>query len=119
MGFGYDVGTAGRNFPGSLADGAQWNTNLSAAEITALSKGARPYTIRPANLLGWWPLDGLQSPEEELSGAKNNGTLTGTTAAFGPPYMQFTPRWPMGAILPTPTPAVVYFDVAGFADAAW
>jgi hypothetical protein len=81
-------------FPGTVADAAVWNTLLSASEITALAKGARPINIRSGSLKGWWPLDGLQSPEPDLSGNKNNGTLTGTNPAFGPPIAPFTPRWP-------------------------
>lgn len=91
--------TLGRNglntdFPGILADYAIWNTNLTAAEFLALSRGARPVNVRSANLKAWLPLTGLQSPEPDLSGNANNGTLTGTTPAFGPPIMAFTPRRP-------------------------
>jgi hypothetical protein len=88
-------GTAQSFWPGRLADMAIWSTNLTALEQNALSKGARPFTVRPKSLLSYWPLGGLQSPEPDLSGVnKNNGTLTGTNPAFGPPIAQFTPRWP-------------------------
>jgi hypothetical protein len=83
----------------TLADVAIWNVDLTAFEISALAKGARPNIIRPASLVAWWPLDGLQSPEPDLSRNAKNGTLTGTAAAFGPPYAPFTPRWPQ-IILP-------------------
>jgi hypothetical protein len=79
---------------GYMADMAVWSTVLSGTELAALANGARPSTIRPTLLLGWWPMGGYQSPEPDLSGKANNGTLTGTTPAFGPPIMQFTPRWP-------------------------
>jgi hypothetical protein len=85
---------------GSLADCAIWNVQLTDFEILALSKGARPYTIRPGNVKIWWPLDGLASPEPDLSGSLLNGTVTGAAQAFGPPFMQFTPRWPQGGIFP-------------------
>jgi hypothetical protein len=87
---------------GFLADPAIWNAKLTAAEVSALANGARPGTIRSASLAGWWPLGGLQSPEPDLSGNANNGTLTGTNPAFGPPIMQFTPRWPQ--FIPPPPP---------------
>jgi hypothetical protein len=77
---------------GSLADVAIWTVALTPTEIQGLSRGTRPSRIRPTNL--WWPLDGLQSPEPDLSGNKNNATLTGTTKASGPPYMPQTRRWP-------------------------
>jgi hypothetical protein len=88
------TGDSSGNLNGNLADCAVWNIALSASEIKALATGARPNNVRPGNLVAWWPLDGLQSPEEDLSGNKNNGTLTGTAAAFGPPYAPFAPRWP-------------------------
>ena len=73
-----------------------WNVvNLTRREkLLHLPTGARPNTIRPTALQGWWPLDGLKSPEPDLSGKATNGTLTGTSLAPGPPVMQFTPRWP-------------------------
>lgn len=96
------TGSVNNPYNGSMADQALWGVALTTAEIVALSKGARPYTVRPASLLGYWPLDGLQSPEPDLSGNANNGTLTNTALAFGPPLMMFTPRWPM--ITPSTTP---------------
>ena len=88
-------GAPQRFLNGRAADAAGWNVVLSAGEIAALANGARPNTIRPTALQGWWPLDGLQSPEPDLSGKATNGTVTGTALApGGPPVMQFTPRWP-------------------------
>jgi len=77
--------TPARYFNGNLADAAIWNVVLSALEIAALAKGRRPSQVRPLSRVGYWPLDGLQSPEPDLSGNRNNGTLTGTSLAFGPP----------------------------------
>lgn len=91
--FGIDDST--QAYAGRIALAGVWNTSLAAGEILALSRGVLPYTIRPAALIGYWPLDGLQSPEADFSGIKNNGTLTGTTAADGPPIGMFTPRWPV------------------------
>jgi hypothetical protein len=112
---GYTVANAGArdansstaNFlAGSIADTAIWTVALTASEISALANGARPNTIRPANLIFWWPLGGIQSPEPDLSGKANNGTLTGTAPAFGPPIMQFTPRWPQLVFSAAPPPPV-------------
>lgn len=75
-----------------IADSAVWQVYLTDAELTALSKGIRPNKIRP-NPTMYFPLDGLQSPEPDLSGNANNGILTGTTFIAGPPLAMFTPRW--------------------------
>lgn len=83
-----------RFLAGNMADAAIWSLALTANELLGLANGARPYQIRPANLLRWWPLDGIQSPEPDLSGGAFNGTLTWTALVFGPPFMPFTPRWP-------------------------
>jgi hypothetical protein len=82
---------------------AVWNVVLTAAEHLSLSKGVLPYKIRPSALIGWWQLDGLQSPEPDFSGKANNGTLTGTALVFGAPTMPFTPRWPI-FFPPSPPP---------------
>lgn len=95
---------------GNIADVAIWKaattvSPLTNSEIVALSAGARPYQIRPGNLIRWWPIDGLQSPEPEFSGAADNGTLTGTAlATTAPPVMQFTPRWPQFNTIAVTTP---------------
>jgi hypothetical protein len=88
-------------YVGLIADVAMWSVGLSALEINALAKGPRPGAIRPRTLIGWWAIDGLQSPEPDLSGNQNNGTPFGTTAAFGPPFAPFTPRWPQFNFLPS------------------
>jgi hypothetical protein len=96
---GYVIGNRGndqlRNWTGSIAEFAIWNgALLTQTEVSALAKGARPWTIRKGSLVGYWPLDGLASPEPDLSGNKGNGTVTGALPALiGPPLMMMTPRW--------------------------
>jgi hypothetical protein len=106
--FGNDFGAPSRFYTGRIADGALWSTLLTQIEISALANGARPFMIRRAALRGWWPLGGLNSPEEELSGNAQNGTLTGTTSAFGPAIMLQTPRWPFNFLPPPPQVSVSY-----------
>jgi hypothetical protein len=87
------VGTA--FWSGSLAEIAVYKgIILTAGEAKAFSLGVRAKDIRKS-LIGYWPLDGLKSPEPDLSGNANNGTLTGTLLAPGPPLAMFTPRWPI------------------------
>lgn len=79
---------------GAIADFDMWTVVLSAGEISALSNGVRPNAVRGGPTRLWLPLDGQQSPEPDLSGNANNGMLTGTALAPGPPINLFTPRWP-------------------------
>jgi hypothetical protein len=87
-----DYVNAGANVTTYLAELAWWNVILTQLEVTALYQGFRPSVIRPKALIGWWPLSGLQSPEPDLSGFHNNGTLTGTTPIFGPPLLHTPSR---------------------------
>jgi hypothetical protein len=100
-------------FCGLIADVALWGVELTQLEITALALGALPKTIRPNSRLGDWPLDGLQSPEPDLSGHAFNGTLTTTSGtinpAFGPPVSPWTPRRPQEIfVAAAPPPTVIY-----------
>jgi len=83
------IGTDPANewFGGSIADVAYWNAALSSSDIAKLAAGTRPTNVNLANLKGWWPLDGYQSPEPDLSGNANNGTLTGTARILGRPQL--------------------------------
>jgi hypothetical protein len=72
---------------GSLADVAIWNVALSSSDIAKLAAGYRPVDVNSANLVLWWPLSGYSSPEPDISGNANNGTLTGTSQAPMPPSL--------------------------------
>jgi hypothetical protein len=96
----------GQALQGNMADTALWNVVLSATEIAALAKGIRPSQVRPAALIGYWPLDGLQSPEPDLSGNRYNGTLTGTALVFGPPTNLITPKR-RTQFIPVPPPPLM------------
>jgi hypothetical protein len=74
-------------FPGVVMDCAIWNSVLNSTQVTALANGVRPGSLGASNLVGWWPLDGYASPETDLSVSGNNGTVTGTTRALGPPIV--------------------------------
>ena len=84
----YNTGVAGRIgmqggvlFDGRIAEVGIWTVTLSAAEVLALSKGVSPRRIRPDSLIGYWPLYGVASPEPDLSGSVQNGTVTAATLA--------------------------------------
>jgi Concanavalin A-like lectin/glucanases superfamily len=94
-------------FDGRLADIAIWSVQLTAGEAVALSRGRRPHEIRPQ--ARFYPLDGLASPEPDLSGNAANATLTGSSVfAAGPPTDMFTPRWPQVAVTAAAASSVVF-----------
>lgn len=51
---------------GYIAWPAIWNIALSDADIAALGKGADPRLIHPEALIAFWPLIGVNSPENNL-----------------------------------------------------
>ncbi|HYT44678.1 MAG TPA: LamG domain-containing protein [Methylomirabilota bacterium] len=88
---GYNSYSAGLEFAGRIADVGVWSEGLTASEVASLAQGHRPFQVRPQALVGWWPLDGLSSPEPDLSVNVNNGVLTGTTLSLtGPPVNLLT-----------------------------
>ena len=72
------AGTA--NFDdGTIAEVTLWaEVALTAGEISALAQGVSPNLIRPIGRLLQWPMWGVASPEPDISGTSNNGTVTGT-----------------------------------------
>lgn len=90
---GADVGIGSRNgttilpWNGDLAEAATWNAELVSDEIVSLARGSSVSHIRNANLQGYWPLQGASSPEPDLSGFINPGTLTGTVRSVHPPVV--------------------------------
>jgi hypothetical protein len=72
-------GNAAR-YTGRIAEFAVWNVVLLANEIASIAKGVTPTLVHPANLLGYWPLWGVASPEPDLSGNARNGTVNGGAA---------------------------------------
>lgn len=73
--------TTPRPVNGRIAEVAIWNVALTANEMIALANGTSPSQVRRSALLGYWPLWGAASPEADLSGNRNNGTVTGAVAA--------------------------------------
>ena len=84
-------------FEGRLADWAIWNATLTAANMADLAA----QTIRPSalttGLRGYWPIEGIASPEPDLSTFANDATVVGAVQADGP----FGPVGPVGPFLRT------------------
>lgn len=80
---------------GDLAHICLWNVKLSAGELASLFR-FYPYNVRPGSIVFSMPLWGLASPEPEMSGKGNSGTLVNApTYSIDPPITLFTPRWPI------------------------
>jgi Concanavalin A-like lectin/glucanases superfamily len=90
----FDIGgTSGTAaFNGIVGEVAVWNTLLSVNQMTALQNicpvGSSARRMGFPNPVGYFPLWGAASPEPDLSGNKNNGTVTGTQTANHPPCTQ-------------------------------
>ena len=68
---------------GSVAEVGIWAAALSVSEIAALAAGVSPLLVRPASLIGYWPLIGRYSPEIDLKG-RAEMTVTGAVTAVPP-----------------------------------
>jgi hypothetical protein len=88
------VGTFVDFLGGDLAEAAMWNVALTAAEMASLAKGMSPQFVRPAALVGYWPLLGNESPEVDRTKQLNHLTLTNTPTKAAHPrvYMPVAGR---------------------------
>lgn len=86
------------NFPGTVAEVAVWNDELSVSQAKSLATVcplAVPFGPSGGKIIGYWPLYAAHSPEPDLSGNVNSGTLTGTTLGNHPPCVPWPPKAPM------------------------
>lgn len=74
-------GNTDRTFNGNISHLHAYNRILSITEIRMLMMFPGSITN---GLKGYWPLHGTSTPEPDLSGNKNDGTVTGATLANGP-----------------------------------
>jgi hypothetical protein len=79
-------------YAGILAEVALWNVALTDQEINCLAMGVRPNRVRSGNIIAYWPLFGLNSPDVDYSGSKQNLTVTGTALANHAPVTLWTPK---------------------------
>lgn len=85
---------AGTDFKGAMALVFQDATVWDSEEIAGFTAGAPPQFIS-GTLTAFWPLDGVSSPEPDLSGRFNVASITGTlTYGDDPPFIRWLrPEW--------------------------
>lgn len=71
IGGGYETWQSLATFQGSIADVQEYNTALTAAQVSALyANGLNAQPILTSNIVGWWPLNGNAN---DYSGYSNHG----------------------------------------------
>lgn len=102
----FNGGGPGQYFNGLIGECAAWTALLTNAQIAVLATGIPANRIEPNNLVHYWPMYGVTSPEVNLAstGATYNGTVTGATLANHPPMSRYAPRPYVGPRTTQPHP---------------
>jgi len=79
------TGAMANFFPGAVAHVAIWSKALTPPEVVQLALGDLPPTIRPGNLLAYWPLAMGYPVLDRGVFNLGRGILTGTTQVPDPP----------------------------------
>ena len=83
-------------YGGLLATCVVYSSALTDTELDAIGRGMIMASFNRTDLVGLWPMWGVSSPEPDLSGKQQNGTVVGATLAghapVGPYVMPFSPR---------------------------
>lgn len=81
MFIGNFTASATATFDGYICECAYWKGYaMSTVRLQALSRGVNPLFVSETKPSAYLPIWGNDSPEFDLSGNNNDGTLTGTTA---------------------------------------
>lgn len=103
IGAGSTSGGAASNFwTGAIGNVGIWNVALTASEIGALANGAPPISIRPANLVGWYPLGAPYS--NSVADMIGGRSLDTTPAEYGSNPSTF--YWPGSDGITTKAPTL-------------
>lgn len=70
---------------GDIAEVAIWNIALSDADVASLATGVSPLLVHPEALVGYWPLIGNNSPENNLLSNTSVMSITGSLSAAAHP----------------------------------
>lgn len=84
----------------TIADYGLWNVELTADELASLSAGVSPLLIRPSALVGYWPMLGRATDEEDWVGARTLTNVNSATVGESPRIIV-----PASYLLEQPAPA--------------
>lgn len=84
--------SGGNYYTGRLAEIAVWNAALDINAITAGSNGAHPLWIQRQSLVTYWPIHGVQSPEQDFTGAKSLSLTNTPPSADHAPIAPYSRR---------------------------
>jgi hypothetical protein len=70
---------------GDIAEAAAWNIALSDTDVAALATGVSPLLIHPEALVGYWPIIGNNSPENNLLSNTSTLSVQGSLSASAHP----------------------------------
>ena len=87
---------------GLLGEVIIWDAALNDKEVSALYHGERPYNIRPANLLRWWPLAEPDGDAQDYSGRKEWLGEGGTSTIPFERHPPVPPQWGGAVYFPVP-----------------
>lgn len=76
--------TGGSPLAGRAAECGLWDSALVQAQITLLALGFSPLAVRPADLVGYWPLIGRTSPEIDVVGGSGLTLVDAPAVAVHP-----------------------------------
>jgi hypothetical protein len=73
----------GRYWDGAIAEAAAYSVTLSAGEISSLAAGVSPLLIRPDALIGYWPLGGAYTANDDDTDIVGGHALTDSGSPTG------------------------------------
>lgn len=103
------IGDATLLMSGRIAEVGIWNVALTAGEVAALARGVSPLRIRPGNLVRYYPIRGVQSPEIS---PRTSNTITLVNAPVVADHAPVQPLlWRTGSPMPAAVPPPAGGDV--------
>lgn len=80
---------------GDIAEVAIWSIALSDADIATLATGVSPLSVHPESLVGYWPVIGVNSPENNLLSNTSVLSVQGSLSQSAHPRILMPHRRPI------------------------